>query len=105
MKIRRLTFLAAVIGLTISNAHAHDAWRLASIDGERTMMSRPIGVPTSSVRLAAGRTCKAVSTCRQAVELWCGGYPRADADSDGVPCEGVCNSLGEVEALKKEIGC
>lgn len=53
----------------------------------------------------AGRSCKAASTCREAVEMWCGGYKRADADSDGIPCENVCRSLNQVEAIKEEIGC
>ncbi len=54
---------------------------------------------------AAGRTCKQVSSCREAVELWCSGYTRADGDHDGIPCENVCHSLGEVEKIRREIGC
>lgn len=54
---------------------------------------------------AAGRTCKSVSTCEEAVELWCGGYRRADADADGIPCENVCHSLQNVEEIRKAIGC
>jgi hypothetical protein len=38
-------------------------------------------------------TCKSVSTCEEAVELWCGGYSRADGDGDGIPCENVCSFL------------
>ncbi|MDF2809053.1 MAG: calcium-binding protein [Microvirga sp.] len=53
----------------------------------------------------AGRSCKAASTCREAVEMWCGGYKRADADSDGIPCGNVCRSVNQVEAIKEEIGC
>ena len=41
----------------------------------------------------------------EAVVLWSGGYRRADADDDGIPCENVCRSLAQVEAIKKEIGC
>ena len=52
-----------------------------------------------------GGSCKAASTCREAVEMWCGGYRRADADGDGIPCENVCRSLNQVEAIKKDIGC
>lgn len=51
------------------------------------------------------RSCKAVKSCREAVILWCGGYTKADADSDGIPCENVCKSLAQVEPFKKEIGC
>lgn len=50
-------------------------------------------------------TCKSVNSCREAVELWCGGYSRADADRDGVPCENVCGSREEVVAIEEEIGC
>jgi hypothetical protein len=58
------------------------------------------------VQLAQGsRTCRTVSSCREAVVLWCGGYRRADADDDGIPCENVCRSLAQVEAIKKEIDC
>ncbi|HWW46523.1 MAG TPA: hypothetical protein VNZ94_01635 [Xanthobacteraceae bacterium] len=37
--------------------------------------------------------------------LWCGGYSRADADDDGIPCENVCRTLEQVERIKKEIDC
>jgi endonuclease YncB( thermonuclease family) len=50
-------------------------------------------------------SCKAVKSCREAVILWCGGYSRADADGDGIPCENVCKSLAQVQPFKKEIGC
>jgi len=39
------------------------------------------------------------------VILWCGGYSRADADDDGIPCENVCRTLEQVERIKKEIDC
>lgn len=51
------------------------------------------------------RTCKQVRSCREAVELWCGGYRRADADHDGIPCENVCRTKEEVDAIRKDIGC
>ena len=53
----------------------------------------------------AGRTCKQVSSCEEAVELWCNGYARADGDDDGIPCETVCHSLQQVEQIRKSIGC
>ena len=56
-------------------------------------------------RVAAGRTCKSISTCQEAVELWCGGYRRADGDHDGIPCETVRSSKDEVDAIKAQIGC
>jgi hypothetical protein len=58
-----------------------------------------------AVLVAQGRSCKAVSSCREAVIMWCGGYSRADADSDGIPCENVCRSKSQVDAIKDEIGC
>lgn len=53
----------------------------------------------------AGRSCKQVSSCEEAVELWCNGYSRADGDDDGIPCETVCHSRDQVEQIRKEIGC
>ncbi len=53
----------------------------------------------------AGRSCKQVSSCEEAVELWCNGYARADGDDDGIPCETVCHSLQQVEQIRKSIGC
>ncbi|WP_082652777.1 excalibur calcium-binding domain-containing protein [Aureimonas sp. AU12] len=58
-----------------------------------------------SFRVAQARTCKAVSSCEEAVKLWCGGYRRADGDNDGIPCENVCSSVSQVEAIKAKIGC
>lgn len=55
--------------------------------------------------VAARLTCKAVSTCHEAVVLWCGGYSGADRDDDGIPCETVCSSREEVQAIEAEIGC
>lgn len=52
-----------------------------------------------------GRTCRDVSSCREAVELWCGGYSRADADKDGIPCENVCTDKDTVDQIRAEIGC
>ena len=61
--------------------------------------------PASVLLVQRARTCKDVRTCREAVELWCGGYSRADGDGDGIPCENVCSSKREVDAIRKEIGC
>lgn len=51
------------------------------------------------------RTCKQVRSCREAVEIWCDGYSRADADHDGIPCENICHSKDEVDEIREEIGC
>lgn len=64
------------------------------------------GIVGSSLLLAqARRTCKQVSSCEEAVRLWCGGYRRADGDKDGIPCENVCRSKQEVDAIRRKIGC
>ncbi|GEO86610.1 MULTISPECIES: excalibur calcium-binding domain-containing protein [Alphaproteobacteria] len=61
--------------------------------------------PDFPIWLAAGRTCKQVANCAEAVELWCSGYSRADADHDGIPCENVCHSRDEVDRIRGTIGC
>jgi hypothetical protein len=58
-----------------------------------------------NVLVARGGTCKTVSSCEEAVALWCGGYSRADGDGDGIPCENVCGSRTQVNAIKQRIGC
>ena len=50
-------------------------------------------------------TCKQVSSCEEAVAIWCNGYSRADGDSDGIPCENVCHSVEQVEEIKASQGC
>lgn len=37
--------------------------------------------------------------------MWCNGYARADRDNDGIPCENVCRSKAQVQAIQKQIGC
>ena len=60
----------------------------------------------SRIQLAQGaRACRDVGSCREAVILWCSGYRRADGDGDGIPCENVCRSRPQVEAIREEIGC
>lgn len=55
--------------------------------------------------ILARMTCKQVSSCEEAVAIWCGGYSRADGDSDGIPCENVCHSIEQVEEIKSQQGC
>ena len=50
-------------------------------------------------------SCKQVSSCEEAVAIWCNGYSRADGDSDGIPCENVCHSVEQVEEIKSQQGC
>ncbi len=55
--------------------------------------------------MAQRQSCKAASTCQEAVEMWCGGYRDADRDRDGIPCENVCRSKAQVDKIKEDIGC
>lgn len=68
-------------------------------------MSLPpeVSLPIELVQRA--RSCRTVSSCREAVEMWCDGYERADADKDGIPCENVCPSKELVDRIREEIGC
>ena len=59
----------------------------------------------STIIVLARGTCKQVSSCEEAVALWCGGYSRADGDHDGIPCENVCHSIEQVEEIKQRQGC
>lgn len=55
--------------------------------------------------LQAAGGCKQAGSCEEAVQMWCGGYSRADADHDGIPCENVCHSLEQVQKIKDALGC
>lgn len=70
-----------------------------------TAVPRPDVTIANATVLVRGGTCKTVSSCREAVELWCGGYNRADGDHDGIPCENVCHSREQVQKIQAEIGC
>lgn len=82
--------------LLLTGLHAHA--------GASPLWSEPI-VGTPQATLVAARTCKQVSSCEEAVRLWCGGYRRADADGDGIPCENVCSTREEVDRIRAAIGC
>ena len=86
--------LAAVVIVVF--AGAGDSGALAQ---ESAQISPPVLLAQS------GRTCKSVSSCREAVILWCSGYTRADADRDGIPCENVCPTKALVDKIRAEIGC
>nr|WP_265516267.1 excalibur calcium-binding domain-containing protein [Nitratireductor luteus] len=62
-------------------------------------------VSTPSDVVQAQASCKAVSSCREAVVMWCNGYRRADGDGDGIPCENVCPDKRLVDQIRREIGC
>lgn len=97
--------LALLLGFLSSPPLARDSVEVSL----RTGVFVEPGEATSSTPvqriIVAQRSCKAVQTCREAVVMWCGGYSAADRDNDGIPCENVCRSLAQVEAIKKEIGC
>jgi hypothetical protein len=94
---RKLIVGAAILGFSAGGAGG--ALGIPHEDGQPPLQDK-------RVQMAQGaRTCRAVSSCREAVILWCGGYRRADTDDDGIPCENVCRSLAQVEAIKKEIDC
>lgn len=59
----------------------------------------------SLLQMAQRASCKAATSCQDAVAMWCGGYRAADADGDGIPCENVCRSRSQVEGIRKQIGC
>ncbi|HEX2134922.1 MAG TPA: excalibur calcium-binding domain-containing protein [Microvirga sp.] len=90
-----------IVGLTVlMTAGAASAAESLRTDG------LPASVrPAAELLVAQRRSCQAVSTCREAVIMWCEGYSRADGDGDGVPCENVCGSRSQVQAIQKEIGC
>lgn len=58
-----------------------------------------------SVASAQAQTCGDMSTCEEAVILWCEGYGRADGDGDGIPCETVCCTKERVDEIRDEVGC
>ena len=58
-----------------------------------------------NLRFAQRRSCKAMLSCEEAVQAWCNGYSGADRDKDGIPCENVCRSKAQVDAIKERIGC
>lgn len=99
MRMVGIAAVAVIMAATAADAFEHLGERLGH-DHLPAMSKRP-----GEIVVAQRRTCKAVKTCREAVELWCGGYSRADADGDGIPCENVCRSRAQVDAIKKEIGC
>lgn len=51
------------------------------------------------------KSCKQVDSCEEAVEIWCEGYRRADADKDDIPCENICHTREQVEEIRSRIGC
>lgn len=72
----------------------------------RSSISQPLfAFASGSFNVAQRRSCRAVSTCREAVEMWCGGYTGADRDGNGIPCENIGHSRAQVDQLRREAGC
>jgi hypothetical protein len=85
------------------------AMAMAGPVGAAGSLSAPAAKPSvervKDFMVAQRRSCSAASTCEEAVEMWCGGYSGADRDKDGIPCESVCRSRAQVDAIKQRIGC
>lgn len=94
-RIPAMRLFLTIAGMVIVTAQAAAAWPL----------SVPPARPEASTILVRGATCKSVNSCRDAVELWCSGYSRADGDGDGIPCETVCHGRQTVREIQREIGC
>jgi len=84
-----------VVLVWVLSAHTADAAGLTI---------RPVDIE-DLYRPVAGWSCKQASSCVEAVRAWCGGYRRADGDNDGIPCENVCRSRGEVNRIRQQVGC
>jgi hypothetical protein len=76
-----------------------------AVGGSSSQTSKPSVERVKEFMVAQRRSCSAASTCEEAVEMWCGGYSGADRDKDGIPCESVCRSKSQVDAIKNKIGC
>ena len=65
----------------------------------------------SAQAVSCSATCGRVSSCIQAVYLWCVcGYRRADRDRDGIPCEKLCgqsspSNLKRIRSMMQDLGC
>ena len=67
-------------------------------------LSLPLDIGPAHV-IPVRLTCKQVSSCEEAVTIWCNGYRRADGDSDGIPCENVCHTTAQVDEIRAQLGC
>ncbi|MDH4414545.1 MAG: excalibur calcium-binding domain-containing protein [Rhizobium sp.] len=68
-------------------------------------LAQPAAKAETNGKEVAARTCQQVSSCEEAVILWCNGYRRADRDNDGIPCENVCSTREQVNEIRRIIGC
>ena len=79
--------------------------KLRAVHAAAYMAALMAGASATEPVREARLTCKQMTSCEDAVMLWCNGYSRADGDSDGIPCENVCHSLREVNEIRQAIGC
>jgi endonuclease YncB( thermonuclease family) len=96
---------AAKRGLWVGRFDEPATWRHSAKAGQLFAIAGAAAASESSEATTSATSCKSAATCQDAVILWCGGYSRADGDGDGIPCENVCRTLKQVEALKKGAGC
>lgn len=93
-----------VIGAALAGALCPAAAGVITGTGEdRSPLTRLLDA--GEYRVAQRASCKAASTCEEAVQMWCDGYKAADRDKDGIPCEDVCRSKAQVDEIKERIGC
>jgi hypothetical protein len=69
------------------------------------LLAFPLPDTGQSTIIPVRLTCKQVSSCEEAVSIWCDGYRRADGDGDGIPCENVCHSNEQVDEIRAQQGC
>ncbi|ORE90768.1 hypothetical protein ATO4_20891 [Aurantimonas sp. 22II-16-19i] len=99
---RRIAVRLALAGfLTLVGIPA----RAANAQPSEVPVTKAAASDLRGLLFAQRRSCKAVSSCEEAVRMWCGGYRRADGDNDGIPCENVCTTTQEVDAIRTRIGC
>jgi hypothetical protein len=97
---------AAKRGLWVGRFDEPSVWRHRGKAAVQSFAPVTIaGAAGASEATTTATSCKSAHTCRDAVILWCGGYSRADNDADGIPCENVCKTLKQVEAIKTQVGC
>lgn len=95
----------AIIAAALALATAATPVSVFAGPRDGSFADRRDGERTAPLLLAQRRSCKAASSCEDAVRMWCDGYSGADRDRDGIPCENVCRSRAQVEQIKSKIGC
>ena len=102
--LRRRLAVALAACLLLGAVSPSPAWAAGDPPGSQSGTGE-IPSPLGELLFAQRRTCRSVSSCEEAVRLWCGGYSRADGDNDGIPCENVCSTKRQVDEIRARIGC